>query len=38
MTRLVTSHHFSQCDSSRVWVTKNRGSSRVIDSSRAITA
>ena len=33
-----SSHHFSQHDSSRVRVTKNRDSSRVIDSSHAITA
>jgi len=32
-----SSHHFSQRDSSRVQVTKNCDSSRVIDSSHAIT-
>jgi len=32
-----SSYHFSQRDSSRVWGTKNRDSSRVIDSSHAIT-
>jgi len=36
-TRLESSHHLSQRDSSRVRVTKNRDSSRVIDSSHAIT-
>jgi len=35
--RVESSHHFSQRDSSRVRVTKIRGSSRVIDSSHAIT-
>jgi len=35
---LKSSHHLSQHDSSRVRVAKNRDSSRVIDSSRAITA
>ena len=37
-TWLESSHHFSQSDSSRVRVTKSRDSSRVIDSSHAITA
>jgi len=37
-TWLESSHHFSQRDSSRVRVTKSRDSSRVIDSSHAITA
>jgi len=37
VTRLESSHHFSHRDSSRVQVTKNRDSSRVIDSSHAIT-
>jgi len=36
-TWLESSHHFSQRDSSRVQVTKNRDSNRVIDPSRAIT-
>jgi len=35
---LESSHYFSQRDSSRVRVTKNRDLSRVIDSSHAITA
>jgi len=34
---LESSHHFSQRDSSRARVTKNRDSSRVIDSSHTIT-
>ena len=34
---LESSHHLSQHDSSRAKVTKNRDSSRVIDSSHAIT-
>jgi len=37
-TWLESSHHFSQLDSSLVQATKNRESSRVIDSSHAITA
>ena len=37
-TWLDSSHHFSQRDLSRVRVNKNRDSSRVIDSSYAITA
>jgi len=36
-TWLESSYHFSQRDSSRIRVTKNRDSSRVIDSSHAIT-
>ena len=36
-TWLESSHHLSQRDSSRVRVTKNLDSSRVIDSSHAIT-
>ena len=38
MTRVESSHHLSLRDSSRVRVTKNRDSTRVIDSSHAITA
>ena len=38
VTRVESSHHLSQRDSSRIRVTKNRDSSRVIDSSHAITA
>jgi len=38
MTQDESSHHFSQRDSSRVRVTKNRDSSRVIDTSHDITA
>ena len=38
MTRVELSHHFSQRDSSRARVTKNCDSSRVIDSSHAMTA
>jgi len=37
-TWVESSHHLSQRDSSRVRVIKNRDSSRVIDSSHAITA
>jgi len=37
VTRVESSHYLSQHDSSRVRVTKNRYSSRVIDSSHAIT-
>jgi len=37
VTRFESCHHFSQRDSDRVRVTKNRDSSRVIDSSHAIT-
>ena len=37
VTRVESSHYFYQRDSSRVRVTKNRDSSRVIDSSPAIT-
>ena len=37
VTRVASSHHFSQRDSSRVRVIINRHSSRVIDSSHAIT-
>jgi len=38
VTRVESSHYFFQRDSSRVRVTKNRDSNRVIDSSHAITA
>jgi len=38
VTRVESSHHLSQRNSSRVKVTKNRDSSRVIDSSHTITA
>ena len=38
VTRVESSQDFSQRDSSRFRVTKNRDSSRVIDSSHAITA
>jgi len=38
VTRVKSSHHFSQYDSSRVRVTKNRDSSGVIGASHAITA
>ena len=38
VTRVESSHHLFQHDLSRVRVNKNRDSSRVIDSSHAITA